>query len=940
MSEAVSRPGQLGSRGHPIADLLRPAAIGLLIGAAYFVAAEVGIALTLRPAPVSTLWPPNAVMMAILLLAPPRLWWAVLLAALPTHLFVELKAGIPVPMVVSWFVSNSVDSLIGAGLIRWLSPGPARFDSFRRYNILVLATLVAVGLSSFLDAWLVELNAWGAVGYWDNWRLRFLSNVLATLTLVPVIVGVAAGAVETPRIAPTRRLLEATLLAAILLAVSYVVFSRPAGPSTVPALLYAPLPFLLWAAVRFGPTTTSGFLLGVSLLAIDSAIAGDGPFVASTPAENVFSMQLFLIVIAVPLTALSAVTRERLRAQDELRRSEKRLQLALDAAQMGTWEWQIATDRSVLSDKAKEIFGVDGVPPDFTLDHFLQLLSPDDRDEVATAMQRTAREGTPYESEFRITLPGGKVRWVHAKGMALFDETGRPARLLGVNADVTERNLTHSAVSEWKSRYEAAIQASNQLLYDWDPHTNDVTYGGDVQRILGYSREEMQGGLRTFADKIHPEDREAFDREIARVLDSEDSFRLTYRCCRKNGQVIWVEDRGHFFRGGDGRIMRMVGFLEDVTERVRHDQALRSSEERLAKAFRSSPDAIGICRQEDGRILDVNNMWERVFGYSRSDAAGRTAEELGLYVRLGDRDWLRERLAAGHNVREYEIEVRTRTGEIRQVTIAADTVEMGGEACFIFFIRDITEQRRAEAEAQEQRLEVAHLSRVAVLGALSSALAHELSQPLTAILANARTAQRLLRVSSPDLAELRDILEDIAEDDRRAGEVIERQRAFLRKEDAQPGHLDLNEVVTEVLALVHSDLLQRRVKVDARLATALPAVFADRVQLQQVLLNLLVNACDAMAADSHSEKRVTIQTTETATGGVELSVADQGTGIPPDEMERVFAPFVTSKPNGLGLGLAICRSIVTAHGGRLWAENNEEGGATFNLVLSGAPAVP
>ena len=192
---------------------------------------------------------------------------------------------------------------------------------------------------------------------------------------------------------------------------------------------------------------------------------------------------------------------------------------------------------------------------------------------------------------------------------------------------------------------------------------------------------------------------------------------------------------------------------------------------------------------------------------------------------------------------------------------------------------------------------------------------------------------------SPDLEELRDILEDIAEDDRRAGEVIERQRAFLRKEDMQPGHLDLNEVVTEVLALVHSDLLQRRVTVDARLAAALPAVFADRVQLQQVLLNLLLNACDAMAADSHGEKRLTIQTTETATGGVELSVADQGTGIPPDEMERVFEPFVTSKPNGLGLGLAICRSIVTGHGGRLWAENNEDGGATFNLVLSGEPAV-
>ena len=251
-------------------------------------------------------------------------------------------------------------------------------------------------------------------------------------------------------------------------------------------------------------------------------------------------MQLFLIVITIPLTALSAVTRERLTAQDELRRSQKRLQLTLDAAQMGTWEWQIATDRSIMSDKMKIMFALDGTHRDFTLDQFLQLLSPEDRDEVAAAVERTVREGTPYESEFRITLPDGTMRWVHAKGVALFDETGRPARLLGVNADVTERKLAYAAVSELKSRYEAAIRASNQLLYDWDPHTNDVTYGGDIQLILGYSREEMQGGLQAFVDKLHPEDREAFELEIARVLDTEDSFGLTYRCYRKDGRVIWL----------------------------------------------------------------------------------------------------------------------------------------------------------------------------------------------------------------------------------------------------------------------------------------------------------------------------------------------------------------------------------------------------------------
>jgi len=936
MSEVVSRPGDLTSYVRSVPDLARPAVVGLLIAGAYFAAAEIGIALTLRPAPVSTLWPPNAVVMAILLLTPARLWWAVLLAALPAHLAVELRAGIPLPMTLSWFASNSIDALLGAGLIRWLDPEPVRFDSFRRYSILVLATFVAVGLSSFLDAWLVQLNAWGTVGYWDNWRMRFFSNVLATLTLVPLIVGLVQGGVAAPRTTTAARLLEGTVLAAILLVLCFLVFTnRPAGPNTVPALLYAPLPFLLWAAVRFGPATTSGFLLGVSLLAIDGAIAGDGPFVSSTPAENAFAMQLFLIVIAVPLTALSAVTRERLRAQEEARQSEKRLQLALDAAQMGTWEWQIAPDRSRWSDTSKAIFGLSNVPEDFTLDRFLELLSPEDRASARAAVQRAIQDGTPYESEFRITRPDGRTRWLLAKGVALFDRAGRPTRLIGVNADITERKLGHAAVNEWMSRYEAAVLSSNQLLYDWDPRTNDLAFGGDTLRTLGYGREELRGRLSGWVAKVHPEDRPAFDQEIARVLASEDQFSLTYRFLHQDGRVLWLEDRGHFFRDGDGRILRMVGFIQDVTERVRTDRALRSSEERFSKAFRFSPDGIAITRREDGRILEVNDTWERLFGYTRGEAVGRTVVGLGLLVRSEEWERLRARLGAGESVRGFELEVRARSGEISLVSVAGDTVEMGGEQCFIWFITDITEQRRAETEAQQQRLEVTHLSRVAMLGELSGALAHELNQPLTAILANARAAQRLLRHSSPDLAELRDIIADIAEDDRRAAEVIKRLRAFLRKGDIQPRHLNLNEVVSEVLGLVHSDLIQRRVTVDARLSAALPEVFADRVQLQQVLLNLLLNACDAMAGDRRSEKRVTIRTEAAERGGVELSLADQGTGIRPEEMDRIFEPFVTSKPHGLGLGLAICRSIVTAHGGRLWADNNEEGGATFHLALDG-----
>jgi len=219
-----------------------------------------------------------------------------------------------------------------------------------------------------------------------------------------------------------------------------------------------------------------------------------------------------------------------------------------------------------------------------------------------------------------------------------------------------------------------------------------------------------------------------------------------------------------------------------------------------------------------------------------------------------------------------------------------------------------------------------------MLGELSGSLAHELNQPLTAILSNAQAAQRFLAQDPPRIDKLAEILADIVKSDNRAGAVIQRLRSLLRKEDAQRHPLDVNEVVEESLRLVRSDLLSRQVVAQIELAEALPVVDGDRNQLQQVLLNLLINGCDAM--DGHpAGSRLIVRTRKSAGGNVEVSVADRGSGIPPADLERIFEPFVTTKSRGLGLGLAICRSIVEAHRGRLWASNNADGGATLHCEL-------
>jgi PAS domain S-box-containing protein len=282
-----------------------------------------------------------------------------------------------------------------------------------------------------------------------------------------------------------------------------------------------------------------------------------------------------------------------------------------------------------------------------------------------------------------------------------------------------------------------------------------------------------------------------------------------------------------------------------------------------------------------------------------------------------------------------EYRVRLPDGTARWIAAhgRADADARGRPAVVRGVVRDVTERVQAQAETLELRRELAHSGRVTLLGQLSSALAHELSQPLGAILRNAEAAEMLLRAPTPDLYELREIVADIRRDDRRAGEVIERLRSLLRRRSVELHPLQLNALVEDVIALVRTDAVDRRVALEFTTTSGLPLAMGDRVHLSQVLLNLIVNGMDAVHEARRPDRTVVIETRHDPGGMLEVSVTDSGTGLSPEAAQRVFEPFFTTKANGMGMGLPVSRTIIEAHGGKLWVESAPGRGATFRFTV-------
>ena len=374
------------------------------------------------------------------------------------------------------------------------------------------------------------------------------------------------------------------------------------------------------------------------------------------------------------------------------------------------------------------------------------------------------------------------------------------------------------------------------------------------------------------------------------------------------------------------------GLVFTRLRRLRAEKALRLSEARFSGVFRGSPAAMSIIRQADGRIVDVNPEWEAATGVPRAEALGRTPIETGMIIGGDAEGRFQQFLESGKPLQDYEQAHRTPDGRTRLLSLTTELITLHDEACFVIVARDVTEPR----EEERARQELARTSRLALLGEMTASIAHEVNQPLGAILSNTDAAEMLLDQSEPPLGEVKQILADIRRDDLRASAVIKRVRSLVGRREVVMVPVEINEVLRETLRVVTHDAQRRGVTLSQEFGDGLPEIFADPVQIQQVVLNLLLNAMDAMKDTPVAERRIVVRSSMKAAEGVnvvDVGVEDSGHGIPPDKLVRVFDSFFTTKEDGMGLGLALASSIAEAHGGSLFAENNPSTGATFHLIL-------
>jgi len=622
---------------------------------------------------------------------------------------------------------------------------------------------------------------------------------------------------------------------------------------------------------------------------------------------------------------------ERKRAEEALRKSETLLKESQQMAHIGSWELDLKNNVLYWSDENYRIFEVDPARFGASYEAFLNVVHPDDRELVNEAYTGSVKNRTPYTIVHRLQFPDRPIKYVREWCETFYDASGQPLRSVGTTQDITEQQLAQNELRESAQQIEDLYNHAPCGYHSLDNSGVIVQINDTELQWLGYAREEVVG-KKNFADMITPASQQIFSASYPGFKARGFVHDREYELIRKDGTTFHVSLSATAIYGPDGEYLMSRSTLFDISERKLVEKRLAESEERFRTMADQAPIMIWMADAQDKpgyRGCDFfNQQWHDFTGLPLEWTGGRGWLEI---VHPDDRKLCLEAYQrAFRKMRPFKREYRLRRydGAFRWV-LDSGVPRFTEEGSFLGFIGtciDITDHKLFE----DIREELEHVDRLNIAGEMASSLAHELSQPLSAANNYLDACLRRMEGGNWDKDSLQKAVRHAHAQTERAGAIISHLKNLVRKQKQESSMQEINALIRDTVSFMDYELHHHFIKLSLELS-AVPPVLGNRIELEQVLINLIKNAIDSMASSPRRDLRITTRVIES--GAVMVSVRDTGSGIAADELDKVFNPFQTSKKEGLGLGLAICRSLIENCGGKIWAEQNGDGGAEFNFTL-------
>jgi PAS domain S-box-containing protein len=630
-------------------------------------------------------------------------------------------------------------------------------------------------------------------------------------------------------------------------------------------------------------------------------------------------------------------------AERKLRRSEAYLAEAQHLSHTSSWAWDVRRrEWAYRSAEVYHLFGFDPEKGAVPLQAFRDRILPEDRRRNVEAASQAILEKADFEVDFRVALPDGSIKRIHSVGHPVVGSDGDVIELIGTHVDVTEQHAAKETlqkafdeIKKSEDRLRLVIDTIPTLVWRAGPEGNPDFLNQPALDYTGLSLDQAAAG---WPRAFHPDDMASMLEKWRAIRMSGMRGELEARLRRFDGEYRWFLHRAEPLRDELGNIVKWYGSSTDIEDRKRTEEALRESEQRFRDYAETASDWLWETGP-DHRVTRVSDHLNAV-GIAPSGLTGVPRWDIAADVESEPEKWRLHRamLDAHLPFRDFVYCGVSGTGSATYFRSSGKPF-FGSQGNFLGYRgtgTDITATIRAdqaEEALRKAQAELAHVTRVTTLGEMTASIAHEVNQPLAAVVNAAAACRRWLDGGTPNLDEARSAVDWIVNEGNRASEVIRRVRALANKTDIEKVPLDVNDVVREAVALVQRDFISYRVSLRMELAPALPIILGDRVQLQQVIINLLMNGLEAMQSVTDRPRELVIGSHPNKTRQVLVTVTDSGAGISVENADRLFNAFFTTKSSGMGMGLSICRSIIEAHGGRISAANNVGPGARFQFTL-------